>query len=205
MSEKLKESLSAVIDGEADEFELRRVLDEIGKDRELAASWERYHVIGATLRGERTLVGAGMRERIWAELEVEAGEPALAEIASPDGGTIPVSTAGKRRWAPLAVAATVALAVVVGFAGFDELGGESAPVLAASPAAETAPDVTNGSSNNPTVLAEQQSLYQAVALREEVSDADQNRTDAYIVRHYQQIGMDQPGIGFTRMVAYERD
>ncbi|MDA1074992.1 MAG: anti-sigma factor, partial [Proteobacteria bacterium] len=32
MSDKLKESLSAVIDSEADEFELRRVLDEIGKN-----------------------------------------------------------------------------------------------------------------------------------------------------------------------------
>ena len=37
MSEKLKESLSAIIDGEADEFELRRVLDEIDK-KELRAT-----------------------------------------------------------------------------------------------------------------------------------------------------------------------
>ena len=44
MSEKLKESLSAVIDGEADEFELRRVLDEIGRNDQLALCWERYHV-----------------------------------------------------------------------------------------------------------------------------------------------------------------
>ena len=41
MSEKLKESLSAVVDGEADEFELRRVLDEINRDQILAESWER--------------------------------------------------------------------------------------------------------------------------------------------------------------------
>ena len=32
MSEKLRESLSAVMDGEADEFELRRVLNEIDQD-----------------------------------------------------------------------------------------------------------------------------------------------------------------------------
>ena len=52
MSEKLKEALSAVIDGEADEFELRRVLDEMGKDVELAGSWERYHLIEITSRTE---------------------------------------------------------------------------------------------------------------------------------------------------------
>ena len=53
MSEKLKESLSAVMDGEADEFELRRVLDEVSKDAELASSWDRYHLIGSVMRGER--------------------------------------------------------------------------------------------------------------------------------------------------------
>ena len=46
MSEKLKGSLSAVIDGEADEFELRRVLDEVDKNEELRSTWERYHLIG---------------------------------------------------------------------------------------------------------------------------------------------------------------
>ena len=52
---------------------------------------------------------------------------------------------------------------------------------------------------------QQPSLYGAVALSNEITDSDQNRTEAYIVRHYQQIGMDQPGLGFARMVAYERD
>ena len=71
MSEKLKEALSAVIDGEADEFELRRVLDEIGKDAKLAASWERYHLIGAVLRRERISRSFGMRERVWAEVGLD--------------------------------------------------------------------------------------------------------------------------------------
>ncbi len=198
MSEKLKESLSAVVDGEADEFELRRVLDEIGKDETLAVSWERYHIIGATLRGERPRTSAGMRERIWAELEADAGERALTQVETPELGLKPLSSGSRRRWAPLALAATVVLAVVIGFAGFDEPVVDGTPELAVAESAA-------GSEVGSAITASQESLYQVAALREEIFDSDHNRTEAYIVRHYQQIGMDRPGIGFTRMVAYERD
>ena len=198
MSEKLKESLSAVIDGEADEFELRRVLDEMNRDEVLAASWERYHTIGAVLRGEGinapvTIQGVAMRERIWAELQAEpdesepGGENELAAVAGEPAAVSP----GRRRWAPVAVAATVAMAVVVGYLGYSTLD-------------QAAPAATVAVAEQP-VSAQQQSLYEAVALSSEVTDSDQDRTEAYIVRHYQQIGMDRPGLGFARMVAYERD
>ena len=51
MTEQLKEALSAVVDGEADVFELRRVLDEVGRSEELTEAWRRYHLIGERLRG----------------------------------------------------------------------------------------------------------------------------------------------------------
>lgn len=199
MSEKLKESLSAVIDGEADEFELRRVLDEIGKDDLLAASWERYHVIGSVMRSERGQVSVGMRERIWAELQTdlqtEQGERTSVSVdLSVAEGHLPASKASSRRWAPFAVAASVAVAVVIGFIGYGELEVDS-PTLVAESAINA----------GQTINAQQEALYQTVALKAEVTDSDQTRTDAYIVRHYQQIGMDRPGIGFARMVAYERD
>lgn len=198
MSEKLKESLSAVIDGEADEFELRRVLDEMTRDELLAASWERYHVIGSVLRGERavlgkTAAGASMRDRVWAELQAD---PEGAEVSADPGFAVvsdqtPLTGASKRSWTPAAVAATVALAVVLGFMGYSGL--EQEPVVEPLAAVDE------------PVNAQQQSLYDAVALSNEVTDSDQIRTDAYIVRHYQQMGMDRPGLGFARMVAYERD
>ncbi len=193
MSEKLKESLSAVIDGEADEFELRRVLDEMNRDERLAGSWERYHVIGAVLRGERATVGEGMRERVWAQFRADpedgpVGADAPVEIIAGEVGAVEPN---RQRWAPVAVAATVALAVVVGF-------------VASSGPEQATPSPVVSAVDEP-VSREQQSLYDAVALTSEVTDSDQNRTDAYIVRHYQQIGMDRPGLGFARMVAYERD
>ena len=51
MSEKLKESLSAVIDSEADEFETRRVLDEAATDAELKQTWERVKGVMAPRDG----------------------------------------------------------------------------------------------------------------------------------------------------------
>jgi hypothetical protein len=95
-----------------------------------------------------------------------------------------------RRWAPYAVAAGVAAAVLAGFVGNFELDTAANPALA---------------ENDGGVEARQDVLYQAVALKSEITDSDHNRTEAYIVRHYQQIGMDRPGLGFARMVAYERD
>lgn len=192
MSEKLKESLSAVIDGEADEFELRRVLDEMDRDDRLVGSWERYHVIGSVLRGQRASAGIAMRERVWAELQTDPEASAVTE-----GGTEIVTrerlavVSSQRRWKPLAVAATVAVAVVAGYAGYSGI-------------EQTAPAPVVAVEETP-LSAEQRSLYETVALSREVTDSDQIRTDAYMVRHYQQIGMDRPGLGFTRMVAYERD
>lgn len=200
MSEKLKESLSAVIDGEADEFELRRVLDEMGRNDQLALCWERYHVIGSVIRGERTMSVTDMRERVWAELqaEPETDVPA-AVIREAVSSQIPAPVRDTpRRWAPYAVAASVAAAALVGYLGYSEPD-QGIPVTIA---AQTEPAVV------PAVVEGAQSLSgvrPSAELSTEITDSDQIRTQAYMVRHYQQIGMDRPGLGFARMVAYERN
>ena len=43
MSDRSKESLSALMDGEADELEVRRVLNQLDNDEELRDSWKNYH------------------------------------------------------------------------------------------------------------------------------------------------------------------
>lgn len=50
--EKLAESLSAMMDDEASEFEFRRVLKESAADTEVKYKWERYHMLSAVLRGD---------------------------------------------------------------------------------------------------------------------------------------------------------
>ncbi len=191
MSEKLKESLSAVIDGEADEFELRRVLDEMGRDTALTASWERYHLIGAAMRRERMQESVLMRERIWAEVRAET-EQQGAELAAVPEPNAPQSGArpGLSRWTGVAVAATVALAVVIGFSL--PVGSDPATVEVASTSADA------------TVASQEAAIDVAVGLNTEATDLDQQRVDAYMVRHLQNRGMNGPGIEFAKMVSYER-
>lgn len=52
MSDQLRESLSAMLDDAADEFELRRVLDEMSRNDALRDKFARYQLIKSTLRGE---------------------------------------------------------------------------------------------------------------------------------------------------------
>ena len=116
MSEKLKGSLSAVIDGEADEFELRRVLDEVDKNEELRSTWERYHLIGSRLRSERIDTRTKLRQQVWDVLDFE-GEDAVSPVSpriDEEDGPTSRSNPWLGRWTSIAVAATVALAVVVG-------------------------------------------------------------------------------------------
>ena len=52
MTEKLRESLSAIMDNEADELELQRVLKQIGEDAELRQAWLRYNAARAVVSGQ---------------------------------------------------------------------------------------------------------------------------------------------------------
>ena len=122
MSEQLKESLSAVMDGEADEFEIRRVLNEAANDPELRGVWERFHLVRSVMRGEgRMSAVANLGARIWTQIDA-------ADAATPDTTVEPVQDVPERAlrggwvtWgrglAGVAVAAGVAAAVVLGFGG----------------------------------------------------------------------------------------
>jgi sigma-E factor negative regulatory protein RseA len=115
MSEQLKESLSAVMDGEADEFEIRRVLNETADDPELRGVWERYHLVRSVMRGEGRMRGADrLSARFWTQ--VDAGDEVplgVVEVAArkPRSNWM---TWGQRV-AGVAVAAGVAAAVIIGY------------------------------------------------------------------------------------------
>ena len=182
MSEKLKGSLSAIIDGEADEFELRRVLDEIDKNEELRGTWERYHLIGSRLRGERIDARDKLRQQVWDVLDFDGVDEVSPMVAKVDPDDQPLHRASPRlgRWTGLAVAATVAVAVVLGLNTFDTPleGTVQTVVVAESPVIELAPVGT--------------------AL-------DIQRQDAWMLRHAQLKGMNQQGFTpFIKMATYGR-
>ncbi|HGM7816202.1 TPA: RseA family anti-sigma factor [Pseudomonas aeruginosa] len=100
--EALQETLSAVMDNEADELELRRVLAACGEDAELRSTWSRYQLARSVMHREPTLPKLDIAAAVSAALADEAAPP-KAEKG-------PWRMVGR-----LAVAASVALAVLAGY------------------------------------------------------------------------------------------
>jgi sigma-E factor negative regulatory protein RseA len=98
--EALQESLSAVMDNEADELELRRVLSAI-EDADTRATWSRYQIARAAMH----------KELLIPHLDISAAVAAgIADEVSPlKAGRGPWRTLGR-----LAVAASVTVAVLAG-------------------------------------------------------------------------------------------
>ena len=169
--EALQESLSAVMDDEADELELRRVLAEAGGDAELRATWARYQVARAVMH----------RELLEPRLDMAAAvSAAIAEETPPV-----VARRGTRRLlGRMAVAASVTLAVLVGvrFYNQDELaGGQMAQQ--ALPSGLTLPQV-----QGPAVLAgyTEASVPQSQNALQPSSGWHEQRLPAYLRQHAQQ-------------------
>lgn len=53
MTEEQESQVSVLIDGELDARRAARLYDLVGREPELLAAWERYHLIGQAMRGER--------------------------------------------------------------------------------------------------------------------------------------------------------
>ena len=101
-NDPLHEMLSAVIDGEASEFEYRKVIEGLRKP-ELRSHMARHYALGSILRGEAERVcPATVTERIFAAIE---NEPALSQMKAP-------------RWRQpllgMAIAASVCAVAVIG-------------------------------------------------------------------------------------------
>jgi len=104
MTERLRESISALMDDEADDLELGRVLRSMeAGDSEVRETWSRYQLVSAVMSG----------------LPMTASEP-----AAPLAVDVPVADEAarsrfrpvrSRNWMNFAAAATVTLAVVLGW------------------------------------------------------------------------------------------
>ena len=105
MSEKMRESLSALMDNEVDELELQRVLKQVGEDAELRQTWVRYNATRAVMTGQP--VG---------NLQLDISARVSSAIA--EGGNPAEQPSLRQRLArpvaSFAVAASVAATVVLG-------------------------------------------------------------------------------------------
>ncbi|MFK7975580.1 MAG: sigma-E factor negative regulatory protein [Halioglobus sp.] len=110
MSERLRESLSAMMDDEANELEIERVLSQIASEDDLRDTWSRYQYTRGALKGEAMAftqldISANVRDAI-------ASEPAM-QVAE-ESATASIRDRFVRPLSSLAVAASVTAAVVLG-------------------------------------------------------------------------------------------
>ncbi|ART61786.1 sigma-E factor negative regulatory protein [Kushneria marisflavi] len=137
MNQKVRESLSALMDGECSEFETRRVLKSLSEDAsEEADTWRRYHLMRSVMQRESAIdVTTDLSASIRARLEQERMEDGAANQETHQRRNVPFSFMGSA-----AIAAAVSLMVMTGVqvyranTGVDSVPGNSGTSLASSDA-----------------------------------------------------------------------
>mgnify|MGYP001246125986 FL=1 len=71
MSENFSESLSALLDDEADDLELRRLLKSCDSNPGIKETWERYNLVQGLMHNDAIIVSKHLSERISEQLAVE--------------------------------------------------------------------------------------------------------------------------------------
>jgi sigma-E factor negative regulatory protein RseA len=193
MSEQLKESLSAVMDGEADEFEIRRVLNEAADDPELRGVWERYHLVRSVMRGEGRMPGADrLSTRFWTQIDAAEDAPADDNVEPIESSTqAPRSNwvSWGQRLAGVAVAAGVAAAVIVGYRTDEGVKAPPAQVAVVEPAGPSAS----------AALFDDEMRLQGVP-----AALDLQRAHAYMLHHARHVALNnRSGVPFVKVAAFE--
>lgn len=143
------EALSALMDGQGDELELRRLLKTLEKDpaaaNQLMAAWQRYHLVQDLIHDRGRPVSTDLAARVAAQLD---NEPALA-----------ASAGWQKTAAKFAIAASVAAIFVVGMQSSLQQSPTSGPVPAIAadnpqPADDSAPGALPLAQPDRALLAE---------------------------------------------------
>lgn len=158
MSQNTRESLSALMDGESDELELRRLLKALPDDDDAAQSWRRYHLARSMMQRERSVdTGIDLSANIMARLEDEplptmADGSASAARRGKTGGVSFMRGAG--------VAAAVSLMVI---SGVQFLGNDQGANVGSGSDIALAPTSSGGAGVQPVSLAASQGVASAGA------------------------------------------
>lgn len=117
MSVTIAEHLSSVLDGEAGEFEQRRILDELGDNETLASSLSCYALIGETMRNEKqsSIAGSDFLKGIHDKINEE---PDYSEVQLVEKKVSNGSVTWIRPVAGFAMAASVAAVAVIGIQSY---------------------------------------------------------------------------------------
>jgi len=131
VTDKTKETLSALIDGEASEIEVHRLLRQLAADDSLRPSWINYLQVRAVVRGEK-VIDTGRHLDLYRRISaaiVDEEDYALA----PADPSIPM----RRFYKPAAALAVAASLVVAVFVGMNLAPGTGDEVAVSRPEAAT--------------------------------------------------------------------
>lgn len=191
MSEKMRESLSALLDDEANELEVERVLSRLKDDTELRQTWVRYNLTSAVATGHSPA-------RL--DLDVSARVRQAITASGPASGSL-----GRRFMQPLAslaVAASVAAVVVVGgqqLAGIDQenysgqaVAGSVSPVGMVNSLGATSVQASYGTQALPVLQPTTGTAYQELA---------RQRLQKYMQEHAEHAALNSPNglVPFARV------
>ena len=114
MNDRIQETLSAMVDGEADELEVRRALKHCEHDVELYQRWESYQLIGSILRNE-SIGAVDIASKVRAALDghehpIHESDMIVAQEQEPSHSV----SRWRRRMVSGSIAASVTFAVLVG-------------------------------------------------------------------------------------------
>jgi sigma-E factor negative regulatory protein RseA len=189
MNERMRESLSALMDDEANELELERVLSQLSSDEELRQTWLRYNLAHNAVHGDQ------LAHRDW-----DISARVQSSLASSDIGPSSSALEGfkHRLLRPLisvGVAASVAFTVVIG--GQQLAGIENADPYSAdqSVAANPSPVGMLNSLGATTLQASYgtQAMPQLQpATRTAYQDLAQQRLRKYMQQHAEQAALNSP-------------
>lgn len=172
MNEAIRESLSALLDGEADEMETMRVLRALETDPELREKWRRYHLMVALLRGEQSVSS-----------QLDLGQKVILSLAGESVTQRAQAGQEARPWykslAVLAVAASTAFIVVFGAQQWSQLGrSDKAATIAAQTSTATSAVATATPVHRQKVETASRSAEASLA-------TDQERLERHMSRHAQ--------------------
>lgn len=210
-SDKLREQVSALVDGQLRGDEFARAVEHVCGHEELRGAWHTYHVVGEVLRSGRHVAGqdsAAFVSRFRERLAAEGLRPAPVDapaVQVPGGGKLEAANEPVFRWKLVAGLASVAAVAAIGWSvsgsvpqgapsaqlAQQQQGTSAVPVLASSvrPAAEPATTTTTqvlvGDSQKPQVM-----------LRDP-------RLDALLEAHQEAGGASHMPSGFLRNATFE--
>jgi len=146
-AQPLAESLSALVDNQATELELMRILKASEQDVELKAAWARYQLAGSILRGEQLSVApTDFAARLSAAIADEEvyGEAARAASSSATVGSVTAKT--QQSWlynlGRVALVASVAGGMILGVNQFSASDRQTAELAVSTQAAPAPTDAS---------------------------------------------------------------